>query len=236
MSTTQIPDVTVLAAIDRAERHRGRQGVPVWLIFEHLGIPRRSRRVRAQLQALVQDGAIEQRRTHVVDVWALAPAGCSRLQGVGQVDLPESPQHREWRNARTLAAQEIERFRGSLHDVLDAAMTQLDGTPHSDAWFELADGLRDAAWRLGSATYCLHEWVEPGDDRRTSTITSARPIWRSTPRTVGVGKLAASVDVTLAPGRTRTLTQLTRRLDRRQHSPRGRRRKIRWPVSGVEGH
>jgi hypothetical protein len=42
MSTTEIPDVTVLAAIDRAERHRGRPGVPVWLVFEHLGIPRRS--------------------------------------------------------------------------------------------------------------------------------------------------------------------------------------------------
>jgi hypothetical protein len=27
MSTTQIPDMTVLAAIDRAERHRGRPGV-----------------------------------------------------------------------------------------------------------------------------------------------------------------------------------------------------------------
>jgi hypothetical protein len=35
MSTTEIPDVTVLTAIDRAERHRGRPGVPVWLIFEH---------------------------------------------------------------------------------------------------------------------------------------------------------------------------------------------------------
>lgn len=52
MSTTEIPDVTVLAAIDRAERHRGRPGVPVWLIFEHLGIPRRSRRVRAQSKRL----------------------------------------------------------------------------------------------------------------------------------------------------------------------------------------
>jgi hypothetical protein len=165
MSTTKIPDVTVLAAIDRAERHRGRPGVPVWLIFEHLGIPRRSRRVRAQLQALVQAGAIEQRRTHGVDVWALAPSGRRRLQGAGQVDLPESPQHREWRNARTLAAQEIVRFRGSLHDALAAVMAELDGTPDSDAWFELAEGLRGAAWRLGSATYCLHEWIEPSDDR-----------------------------------------------------------------------
>jgi hypothetical protein len=165
MSTTQIPDVTVLAAIDRAERHRGRPGVPVWLIFEHLRIPRRSRLVRTQLQSLVQDGVIEQRRAHGVDVFALAPSGRRRLQGAGLVDLPESPQHRAWRNARTLATQEIQRFRVSLGDALKEASALLNDTPDSDAWFELAEELRAAARRLGSATYCLHEWMEPSDDR-----------------------------------------------------------------------
>lgn len=165
MSTTPIPDVTVLAAIDRAERHRGRQGVPVWLVFEHLGIPRRSRRVRAQLRSLVQDGAIEQRRAHGVDIWALAPNGLRRLHGAERVDLPESPQHRDWRNARSLAAQEIERFRGTLHDAIIEASVLLNDTPGSDAWFGLAERLRCAARRLGSATYCLHEWMEPSDDR-----------------------------------------------------------------------
>lgn len=165
MSTTEIPDVTVLAAIDRAERHRGRPGVPAWLIFEHLGIPRRSRRVRAQLQALVQDGAIEQRRVRGVDVWTLAPSGRRRLQGAGPVDLPESPQHRQWRNARTLAAQEIERFRATMRDAVTEAGALLGSTPGSDAWFDLAERLHRAARRLGSATYCLHEWAEPDDDR-----------------------------------------------------------------------
>jgi hypothetical protein len=165
MSTNEIPDVTVLAAIDRAERHRGRPGAPVWLIFEHLGIPRRSRRVRVQLQALVQDGAIEQRRAHGVNIWALAASGRRRLQEVGRVDLPESPQHCQWRNARTLAAHEIERFRAGMHDLANEASTLLGDTPDSDAWFELADRLHRAARRLGSATYCLHEWMEPDDDR-----------------------------------------------------------------------
>jgi hypothetical protein len=165
MSTTQIPDVTVLAAVDRAERHRGRAGVPVWLIFEHLGIPRRSRLVRTQLRSLAQDGLIEQRRAHGVGVFALAPNGRRRLQGAGPVDLPESPQHRAWRNARTLATQEIERFRESLGNALKEASALLNDTPDSDAWFELAEELRAAARRLGSATYCLHEWMEPSDDR-----------------------------------------------------------------------
>jgi hypothetical protein len=121
--------------------------------------------VRAQLQSLVQDGVIEQRRAHGVDVFALAPSGRRRLQGAGLVDLPESPQHREWRNARTLATQEIQRFRASLGDALKEASALIDDTPGSDALFELAEELRAAARRLGSATYCLHEWMEPSDDR-----------------------------------------------------------------------
>ena len=112
----------------------------------------------------MQDGAIEQRRAHGVDVFALAPSGRRRLHGAGQVDLPESPQHREWRNARTLSTQEIERFRASLGDALKGASALLNDTTGSDSWFELADELRAAARRLGSATYCLHEWMEPSDD------------------------------------------------------------------------
>jgi hypothetical protein len=81
------------------------------------------------------------------------------------VDLPESPQHREWRNARALAAQEIEPFRSTLHDTIMEASALLDDAPGSDAWFELAERLRCAAERLGSAIYCLHEWMEPSDDR-----------------------------------------------------------------------
>jgi hypothetical protein len=39
------------------------------------------------------------------------------------------------------------------------------GGAGSDVWFELAEELRAAARRLGSATYCLHEWMEPSDAR-----------------------------------------------------------------------
>jgi hypothetical protein len=71
--------------------------------------------------------------------------------------------HCQWRNARTLAAQEIEPFRSTLHDTIMEASALLDDTPGSDAWFELAERLRGAAERLGSAIYCLHEWMEPSD-------------------------------------------------------------------------
>jgi hypothetical protein len=171
-----IPDELVLAAIERAERHRARDtpGVPVWAITDHLDIPRRSglaRRVRARLDALEVAGSLERSRRHGVPTWALASAGRRRLQRArraGNVPaLPESPQHRAWRNARTAATQEIERFRPTVRDCLGEAALLLDADPpaSSDAWFELGERLQRACRRLGSASYCVDEWAEPDDAR-----------------------------------------------------------------------
>ena len=237
MSTTEIPDVTVLAAIDRAERHRGRPGVPVWLIFEHLGIPRRSRRVRAQLQALVEGGSIEQRRAHGVDVWALASNGRRRLRGAGRVDLPESPQHRQWRNARTPAAQEIERFRASRWVTLPTeASALLDDTPGSDVWFELAEGLEPPRGDSGRRpTVCTSGWSQTTIGR-TSTTTSVRPICRLPHASVSDAKPGGPVDATLVSGRARILRGRTRRFDRPSGRSCGWCTEIRWPLFAAQGH
>lgn len=180
MSSTEVaPDPLVLAAIDRAERHdpQGRRGVPVWGIYAHLSILKRSgpaRRVRARLDALETAGSIERSRRHGIPTWALTGTGRRRLaqaQRAGDVPaLPESPQHRQWREARALAAQEIGRFHLAARDDVDTATGLLDAlafnarpTPLSDAWFELSERLARSLRRLGSASYCLHEWAEPDD-------------------------------------------------------------------------
>jgi ribosome-binding protein aMBF1 (putative translation factor) len=82
-------------------------------------------------------------------------------------ELPESPQHRAWSNARTLAAQEIDRFLQSVRDGMGEAMSLLDADPAvaSDAWFEVGERLQRDCRRVGSATYCLREWGEPEDAR-----------------------------------------------------------------------
>ena len=59
----EIPDDLILAAIDRAERHRGNDvsGVPIWAITEHLSIGQRSaaaRHVRSRLAALEATGRL----------------------------------------------------------------------------------------------------------------------------------------------------------------------------------
>jgi hypothetical protein len=165
MSTTPIPDAMILAAIERAVLHRGRPGAPIWMILEHLGLPRRARRVRPQIRALADAGALATSRVHGVALWSLTAAGRGQLRRAGDVGLPESPQHQAWRAARALAEQEIERFRSAMADVLAEATALVDGSGSSDGWFEMANRLRTAAWRLGSATYCLWQWSEPADDR-----------------------------------------------------------------------
>jgi hypothetical protein len=88
------------------------------------------------------------------------------LRGENPPVLPESPQYRQWRDARRLAGQEIERFRACARDGLRVALGSLDtDTAGSDAWFELGERVACALRRLGQATYCLHEWAEPTDER-----------------------------------------------------------------------
>lgn len=127
MSTTPIPEATILAAIERAALHWGRPGVPIWMILEHLGLPRRTRRVRPQLRALTDAGALATSRVHRTELWSLTTAGSRRLRRAGDVELPESPQHRKWRAARTLAEQEIGRFRSAMAELLVEAAALLDG-------------------------------------------------------------------------------------------------------------
>jgi hypothetical protein len=169
-------DALVLAAVERAGRHQANNGsaVPVWAILEHLELRPRSpgaRHVRTRLGALQAAGALECTRRHSVPTWELTHAGrrlLRRAASAGELRaLPESPQHRAWRNARTAAAQELERFRELLRERLEhgAALLDADPPPHSDAWFELAEELQRGCRRVASASHCLYEWNEPDDAR-----------------------------------------------------------------------
>ncbi len=175
-STEAVPDPLVLAAIDRAERHNPARppGVPVWRVYDHLSIAKRTelaRHVRAQLDALEAADSIVRSRRQGVQTWALTSTGRRRLTRARRAGhlpaLPESPQHRAWRDARTVATQEIDGFLVSVREGLDEAMLLLDADPAaaSDVWFELGERLHRDCRRVGAATHCLHEWSEPDDAR-----------------------------------------------------------------------
>lgn len=83
------------------------------------------------------------------------------------VELPGSPQHREWRHSRTTAGEQIEGYREELRALIDEAGALLGAGPqaHSDSWFCLAKRLSTPATRVGAAIHCLMEWPEPDDAR-----------------------------------------------------------------------
>ncbi len=165
-----IPDRLILAAIDRAIRHRGEERHAITgSVYEHLAVRSRSgaaRHVHQRLLALEEAEAVERSSRHGFIAWGLTRNGRRRLnraQRSGAVELPESPQHRAWRDAKTLAGQEIERFREALRDAITEALELVDSEPDSDALFALAERLHSELRRLASAIYCLNEWAEPDD-------------------------------------------------------------------------
>lgn len=184
------PDELILAAMDRAARHRPREGAVIKSsIYLHLAIPSRSgpaRHVHRRLQALEGAGLVERSRRHSLEVWSLTSAGRRRLQRAqraGEIELPESPQHEAWRSSRILAEQEIDRCRRELRRGLADALRVLDADPpaRSDAFFELAEQLERGCRRVATATYCLYEWPEP-DDATPDVHDNLEPNERSLPR------------------------------------------------------
>jgi hypothetical protein len=77
-------DELVLAAVERAERHREREGEGVMMseIAEHLGFVHGSwttRRLRPQIDAFIAAGLLSRSRRHGVVVWGLTSAGRGRV-------------------------------------------------------------------------------------------------------------------------------------------------------------
>lgn len=171
-----VSDALVLAALDRAECHRGRgaddPGVLLGDVFAHMGFVYNgaaTRQLRPRLDALLASGALENTRRHSLKLWVLTSAGRRQLAQArreGEVRLPESPQHRRWRHTRALAAERIERYREQLRGLLKEADALLEAgmQTRSDAWFSLAHELPRPSANLGAAIHCLTEWPEPDDD------------------------------------------------------------------------
>jgi hypothetical protein len=165
----------VLAALDRAQRHSPygyEAGVRQERIAVHLGFkhtPATSVKLSPQLVGLEDEGLVVCRMLRGSGVWKLTPAGTSRLSparrmGV-ELRLPESPQHRLWRHARSLAGESIEAARDELRLTLAEATTLIesDDAGRSDALFALAARLALEMQRFATATHCLREWREPDE-------------------------------------------------------------------------
>lgn len=168
-------DDLVLAATDRAYRHDygERASVALMAIADHLAMewnPITSRRLRPIVDRLTQRGLLERARHHGRDGWTPTEAGSRQLvgalaRGVGD-DLPESPQHRQWRIAREHAAARLEGLCSELGELLAEVGAMLSAElASSTEWLTRAKALHDLAGGIGVAVYCLHERPEPSDDK-----------------------------------------------------------------------
>jgi DNA-binding PadR family transcriptional regulator len=169
-----ITDGLVLAAVERAVLHEREAEVLTSVLMAHLGFewaPPTNRLFLPRLDELRQAGLLTSTERRGEPYWSLTSVGRERLakeREAGEVGaLPESPQHRAWRHARTQAAVRIQRFREDLSDAHEKAGALIDQyrPVMSKEWFELSEWLHSASWRLASATYCLTEWLEPEDHR-----------------------------------------------------------------------
>ena len=184
------PDLSLLAALDRAELHNprrrpGKKDAARPDIARHLGFEWHSgtaRRLKAQLESLEADRCVVLgKRIPERSLVSLTRRGLTRLQrtrreAVAEAMLPEAPQHRAWREAREAAVISFDEFLGVTTRAVQDAETLLykPAGGSSEELMRIGDRLRREFWRLASATYCLREWPEPDDGRRDSDEWSGR--------------------------------------------------------------
>ena len=173
MPEGDFPDAVILAAIQRAElhdRHRDGPGTTYSHVVDHLGLPMGSatgHKLRPRFRAMEAAGLIAPAKRHSLIFYTATRKGKRVLKAAGDVELPESPQHRYWREAHAAAAERIQGFRDDLRALLSECRTLLaDDATNAAAWCAFGDRVERACSRLGSATYCLREWTEPSDDTR----------------------------------------------------------------------
>lgn len=175
-----VTDGLVLAAVDRAACHESSREVWVFILAEHLGFeptPKAVAALRPLLEDMRREGFLFRTESFGIEpqsreCWSLTAEGEKELarkrEEGGGIELPESPQHRAWRKARIASSVRIEEFRNEMNELWQETgelLTKWDPVL-SHRWLDLAERLRDAGWRLGSAVHCLTEWCEPGDESR----------------------------------------------------------------------
>jgi hypothetical protein len=185
-SKGSFPDALILAALARAELHGGRdeRGTHYSSVVAHLGLEMGSstgHKLRPRFREMEAAALIRGFKRHGSIVHTATPKGKRVLRAAGEVVLPESPQHRNWREACEAATERISGFHDDLRASLDEGAALLaDETTDSEAWSRFGKKVGKACKRLASATYCLREWAEPDD--ATADIEDNRRLGRRNPR------------------------------------------------------
>jgi hypothetical protein len=180
LPTLRRSDSQLLAAVERAARHRDGLSPSARMILEHLGVVLHSpegRAARARLSALEQRGLLKRSRRRSASVFALTESG-RRCLCAAEAQLPESPQHRRWRETRALADREADRFRDDLRKILRVGLSLLESQApvRADMWHTFERRLAEASSLVASAAYC-RDWPEPDDSLPDVPPPRALAMW-----------------------------------------------------------
>jgi hypothetical protein len=172
-----VSDDAVLAAVARAERIEKRR-VAIREIAEHLGwrySGRATTRLRPPLARMVASGLLVSadvpRRKIRWKEWRTTEVGRRHLAAAGPIDLPESPQHRRWRQDRDVALWAMDSVRADARQVIDRAYDLLwdrrveRPITEAEIWGITRD-FEEAMRTFGLAVQMCERWPEPTDETR----------------------------------------------------------------------
>lgn len=125
LSPIEPPDIVILAVVERAARQERSDEVRTETVIEHLGfVPKKGvlDPLRHRLDNLRNDGNLTRAARDGSESWVLTSEGRKLLDESYSAneagELPESPQHRAWREARVQAALRIEAFETEVGTLL----------------------------------------------------------------------------------------------------------------------
>ncbi len=171
-----VSETEVLAAAARAELHRiRRKGPYIGDIANHLGwrySGAATVRLRPHLTRLVAAGDLASveppRYKRRGQIWTTTARGRRRLTSSEPVELPESPQHRRWRQDRDVAAWALDGVRARAAAVMDEAYELLTAEkghrPLTDSdVYRLIRRFEARFKALALAIRMCERWPEPSD-------------------------------------------------------------------------
>ncbi|HSS03964.1 MAG TPA: hypothetical protein VLK89_02095 [Solirubrobacterales bacterium] len=156
-------------ATERAARHERSDEVATATVVEHLGFEptkQTNRLLHLRLDDLRNAGSLTRAARDGGDSWALTSEGREELQGRGSrrsAGGAAASRLAAGTSGGRRAARSLQRRDGDLAGRSDCPSRPAH-PPRSAEWFAMSERLSPVAGRVGSATHCLYEWVEPDDD------------------------------------------------------------------------
>jgi hypothetical protein len=171
-----VSELEVLAALARAELHATRWKPFTRDIAHHLGwrfSGQATRHLRPHLERLTSAGLAAPREPRAYTManqrWTTTTAGRRRLASSASVELPESPQHRRWRQDRDVAAwalpavrEEAWRSIEEVYGLLSRPEQDLPILDH-DFVYAVVRRFEESFTATGLALRMSRQWPEPSD-------------------------------------------------------------------------